>query len=198
MSILGIILTFTLVDNIVVSRLLGICPCIGAPADMRATAGTAAATALLMSLSALAGWALQTFLLLPLGLAFLRTPFFVLSVAGIAGFIDFLARRAAPALLRAAGVPLAGVAFNCATLGVVLIATRGGFGALESIVVGLAAGVGFFIVLSLLTAIRERLDVESVPEWLRGLPLHLISAGLLAFAFLAFDRAFLSRLLRGW
>ena len=129
---------------------------------------------------------------------FLRTPVFVLSVACIAGALDLLARRTAPAFLRAAGVPLAGVAFNCATLGVVLIATRGGFGALESLAVGLAAGAGFFIVLSLLTAIRERLDVESVPEWLRGLPLHLLSAGLLAFAFLAFDKAFLSRLLRGW
>jgi len=198
MSLLGIILTFTLVDNIVLSRLLGICPCVSAPSDMRGTAAAAAATSLLTSLSALAGWALQTFLLEPLGLGFLRTPVFVLCVACIAGFLDLLARRAAPRLLRAARVPLAGVVFNCAALGVVLIAARGGFSALESLAVGFAAGAGFFIVLSLLTAIRERLDVESVPEWLQGLPLHLISAGLLAFAFLAFDRAFLSRLLRGW
>lgn len=95
-------------------------------------------------------------------------------------------------------VPLAGIAFNCATLGVVLIAAKGGFNALQSLVVGVAAGAGFFIALSLLTAIRERLEVEKVPSWLQGLPLHLISAGLLAYAFMAFDGAFLSRLLHGW
>jgi electron transport complex protein RnfA len=81
---------------------------------------------------------------------------------------------------------------------VALIATRGGFGPFESLVVGIAAGAGFFIALTLLSAIRERLEVEKVPESLRGLPLHLISAGLLAYAFMAFDRAFLARLLQGW
>ena len=198
MSVLGIILTFALVDNIVLTRLLGICPCVGAPGGMRATAGTAAATGLLMSLSALAAWALQTFLLGPFGLEFLRTPVFVLSVACLAGLLEVLARRAVPQLLRAAGVPLAGIAFNCATLGAALIATRGGFGPFESLVVGIAAGAGFFIALTLLSTIRERLEVEKVPESLRGLPLHLISAGLLAYAFMAFDRAFLARLLQGW
>jgi electron transport complex protein RnfA len=198
MSLLGIILTFSLIDNIVLSRLLGICPCVGAPGGMRATVGTSAATALLMSLSALAAWALETFLLYPLGLEFLRTPVFVLSVACIAVFLDAVARFAVPQLLRAAGIPLSGVAFNCATLGVVIIVSKGSFSALQSLIVGLAAGVGFFIALSILTAIRERLEVEKVPEWLRGLPLHLISAALLAYAFMAFDRAFLSQLLQGW
>ena len=198
MSLLGIILTFSLVDNVVFSRLLGICPCVGAPGGMRATVSTSAATALLMSLSALAAWALEAFILGPLGLEFLRTPAFVISVACIAALLDAAARRVVPQLLRAAGVPLIGIAFNCATLGVVLIAVKGGFNALQSLVVGLAAGAGFFIALSLLTAIRERLEVEKVPSWLRGLPLHLISAGLLAYAFMAFDRAFLSRLFGGW
>ena len=105
MSLLGIILTFSLVDNIVLSRLLGICPCVGAPGGMRATVSTSAATALLMSLSALAAWALESFILGPLGLEFLRTPAFVLSVAGIAGLLDIGARRAVPQLLRAAGRP---------------------------------------------------------------------------------------------
>jgi electron transport complex protein RnfA len=198
MSLLGIILTFSLVDNIVLTRLLGICPCVGAPGGMRAAVGTSAATALLMSLSTLAAWVLETLVLQPLDIDFLRTPAFVLSVAGIAGFLDWVARRTVPQLLRLAGIPLAGIAFNCATVGVAIIAAKGGFNAPQSLLVGLAAGAGFFIALSLLTAIRERLEVEKVPEWLRGLPLHLISAGLLAYAFMAFDRAFLSRVFRGW
>ena len=198
MSWVGIILTFSLVDNVVLTRLLGICPCIGAPHGMRSALGIGAATALLMSLSALASWILQTLLLDPLGIGFLRTPVFVLSVACLAWLMEGLARRAAPDLLRAAGFPISAIAVNCATLGVALLVVKGGLGALGSLVAGLASGVGFFIVLVLLTTIRERLDVEMVPRPLRGLPLHLISAGLLAYAFMAFDRAFLARLLHGW
>jgi Na+-translocating ferredoxin:NAD+ oxidoreductase subunit A len=108
-----------------------------------------------------------------------------------------MAARIAPMLLRVAGFSLPGVAINCATLGVVLIVTRGDFTAMQSLVAGLAAGLGFLVVLALMTAIRERLEIERVPRALRGLPLSLISAGLLAYAFMAFDRAFLVRILGG-
>ena len=198
MSWVGIILTFSLVDNVVLSRMLGICPCIGAPRGMKSALGVGAANALLMSLSALAGWIIQGLVLDPLGIGFLRTPAFVVSVACLAWILEALARRTAPDLLRAAGFPVAGVALNCAAVGTALLVLKGDFGALGSLVAGLSAGAGFFIVTVLLSTIRERLDVEKVPEPLRGLPLHLISAGLLAFAFVAFDRAFLSRLLHGW
>lgn len=198
MSWLGIILTFSLVDNIVLSRLLGICPCVGAPRGLKSALGVGASTAVLMSVSALAAWMIQSLVLDPLGVGFLRTPAFVLAVACLAWMLEALARRTAPDLLRAAGFPVAGIAVNCAALGAALLVVKGGFGALGSMVAGLAAGAGFFIVTVLLSAIRERLEVEKVPEPLRGLPLHLISAGLLAFAFVAFDRAFLARLLHGW
>lgn len=198
MSWIGIILTFSLVDNIVLSRLLGICPCIGAPRGMKGALGVGAATALLMSLSALAAWIVQSAILDPLGIAFLRTPVFVLLVACLAWFLEAIARRTAPDLLRSVGFPVSGIAVNCATVGAALLVVRGGLDVLGSLVAGLATGAGFFIVIVLLTAIGERLEVEKVPEPLRGLPLQLISAGLLAYAFVAFDRAFLVRLLHGW
>jgi len=198
MSWLGVILTFSLVDNIVLSRMLGVCPCVGAPRGTKSALGGGASTAVLMSVSALAAWMIQSLILDPLGVGFLRTPAFVLSVACLAWILEALVRRTAPDLLRAAGFPVAGIAVNCAALGAALLVVKGGLGALGSLVAGLAAGAGFFIVTVLLSAIRERLDVEKVPEPLRGLPLHLISAGLLAFAFVAFDRAFLARLLHGW
>ena len=197
MSWVGIILTFALVDNVILSRLLGICPCVGAPRTMRGVAGIGVSTAVLMGLSALAAWALDTSVLTPLTLGFLRTPLFVLIVAGLAFFLEYMVGRISPMLLRAAGFSLPGVAINCATLGVVLIATRGDFTAMQSLVAGLAAGLGFMVVLALMTAIRERLEIEKVPRALRGLPLSLISAGLLAYAFMAFDRAFLVRMLGG-
>ncbi len=198
MSWIGIILTFALVDNIVLSRLLGICPCVGAPRGMKGALAVGVATALLMSLSALAAWIIQSVALDPLGLAFLRTPAFVLAVACLAWLLEAIARRTAPDLLRSVGFPLSGIAINCATVGAALLVTRSGLDALGSLIAGLATGAGFFIVIVLLTAIGERLEVEKVPEPLRGLPLQLISAGLLAYAFVAFDRAFLARLLHGW
>jgi electron transport complex protein RnfA len=197
MSWVGIILTFALVDNVILSRLLGICPCVGAPKSMRGVVGIGVATSVLMGLSALSAWALDTAVLAPLALGFLRTPVFVLLVAGLAFFLERMAARISPMLLRAAGFSLPGVAINCATLGVVLIVTRGGFTAMQSLVAGLAAGLGFLVVLALMTTIRERLEIETVPRALRGLPLSLISAGLLAYAFMAFDRAFLVRMLGG-
>jgi electron transport complex protein RnfA len=195
MSWVGIILTFALVDNVILSRLLGVCPSACMPSDMRAARIMGVFTGILMSLSAVAGWAADSFVLVPLGFSFLRTPVFVFIVAGLAFAIQAIAQGAAPAHLKAAGVSLPEIAINCATLGVVLISTRAGYTAVQSIVVGLSAGFGYFLATALLLAIRERLDVEQTPEALKGFPLHVISAGLLAYAFMAFDRAFLLRIL---
>jgi Na+-translocating ferredoxin:NAD+ oxidoreductase subunit A len=195
MSWVGIILTFALVDNVILSRLLGVCPAGCMPSDMKAARIVGLWTALLMTLSAVAGWAADSLLLVPLGFTFLRTPVFVFLVAGLAFLLQSIAPRLAPGNLAATGLSLPEIAINCAALGVVLIATRAGYTVVQSIVVGISAGLGYFIVSALLTAIRERLDVEETPSALRGFPLQLISAGLLAYAFMAFDRAFLLRLL---
>ncbi|MGA2974870.1 MAG: Rnf-Nqr domain containing protein [Spirochaetia bacterium] len=191
----GIIITFALVDNVILSRLLGVRHSVCMPGSMRAAVGTGISTALLMAVSAVVGWALGTLALVPLGFSFLQTPAFVLAVAGLALLLRQAAARVSPAFVKDVSFPE--VAVNCATLGVVLITTRGGYTAGESLVAGSAAGLGYFLVTVMMTAIRERLEVEQVPRALRGLPLHLISAGLLAYAFMAFDRAFLARVLGG-
>jgi Na+-translocating ferredoxin:NAD+ oxidoreductase subunit A len=139
----------------------------------------------------------DSLLLVPLGLTLLRTPVFVLVVAGVALLMETGAARFAPGMVRSWGVSLTEVAVNSASVGVVLIITRSGYTALQGILGGLSAGAGYLVVTAVMTAIREKLDVESVPRAFRGLPLHLISAGLLAYAFLAFDRAFLARVLGG-
>ena len=197
MSWAGIILMFALVDNVILSRLLGICPRVEGGGKMSAAVGIGVSTAVLMGISALAGWAIDTLVLDPLGLGFLRTPAFVLSVAGLALFLEAMAARISPVLVRTSGFSLPGVAINCATLGVVLITTRGSYTAPESLIAGLAAGLGFMLVRALMAAIGERLEIERIPRALRGFPLQLISAGLMAYAFMAFDRAFLARILGG-
>ncbi len=197
MSWIGIILTFALVDNVILSRLLGVEPEASARASLRAAAGIGGFTTLVMAGSALAGWALETLVLAPLGFTILRTPAFVFLVAATAFLLREVTIRLFPGLLNVAGISLPEIAVNCAILGVVLIVSRGGSTALESIVAGLAAGLGYFMVNALMAAIRERLEIEPVPRALRGLPLHLISAGLMAYAFMAFDRTFLARVLGG-
>ena len=153
--------------------------------------------AVLMAGSAVGGWAVDSQVLVPLGFTLLRTPAFVFLVAGLAFALRALSARFLPSLLLVTGVSIPEIGINCAALGLVLITTRAEYTAAESLVAGLAAGAGYFLVTALMTAIRERLEVEPVPRALRGFPLQLITAGLMAYAFMAFDRAFLSRVLGG-
>ena len=143
----------------------------------------------------MAGWAVDSQLLDPLGFGVLRTPAFVLLAAALAFGVQAAGRRLFPALLSESGFSLPRAVVNTAVLGVVLLTSREGMDAARSLVAGLAAGAGFFLAGSLMTAIRLRLEIEPVPRALRGVPLQLISAGLLAYAFMAFDRGFLARFL---
>ncbi len=194
MSYIGIILTLALAENVVLSQLLGICPCIGAPRRTGAAVGLGLATAFLMTSAALATWAVRSQVLLPLGLGALQTLAFVCSVFLIGWASERALAAAAPALLRAAGFSLQPLGANCAVLGIALVAARSGYGALESLAAGAAAGAGLLLALVLMSAIRDRLDSERVPRPLRGAPIALISAGLMALAFMAFDAALVRRL----
>jgi electron transport complex protein RnfA len=196
MSWVSIILTFALVDNVILSRLLGL-PVPGAPGGMRAAAGIGGFMAVLMAGSAVGGWAADSLLLVPAGFTLLRTPVFVFLVVGLAAALRALSARFVPRLIKGTGVSIPEIGLNTAALGLVLIATRGEYSAVECLVAGLAAGAGYFLVTAMMTAIRERLDVEPVPGALKGFPLQLITAGLMAYAFMAFDRAFLVRILGG-
>jgi Na+-translocating ferredoxin:NAD+ oxidoreductase subunit A len=197
MSWVAIIFTFALVDNVILSRLLGVCPASRQPGGMRSAAGVGGFMAVLMAASALGGWALDSLVLVPSGFTLLRTPVFVFLVAGLALVLHAISGRFFPSLLRATGVTFRGIGVNVAALGLVLITTRGEYTAFQSVVAGLAAGAGYFLVTALMMAIRERLEIELVPRALRGFPLQLITAGLMAYAFMAFDRAFLARVLGG-
>jgi electron transport complex protein RnfA len=195
MSMAAILVTFALVDNVVLSLLLGVNPPQGVPGSLRNALGLGASLAILACLASLGAWGADTMALAPLGLDFLRTPVYVFLIAGLAWLLWKALRRFAPRLLPSVSFPEAAV--NAAALGVVLIIRHGSYTAAEGLVAGLAAGLGYALVMAVLSAIRLRLEVEQVPRAMRGLPLQLVSAGLLAFAFLAFDRAFLARVLGG-
>jgi electron transport complex protein RnfA len=197
MSWAAIILTFALVDNVILSRLLGVYPGACTPGSMRNAAFVGGFMTVLMAGSGVGGWAADSLVLVPLGFTLLRTPVFVLLVVGLAYALREVSARFLPAVLQAAGMSIPEISVNCAALGLVLIATRAEFTAVQCIIAGIAAGAGYFLVTALMTGIRERLEVEPVPRAMKGLPLQLITAGLMAYAFMAFDRAFLARVLGG-
>lgn len=194
MSWIRIVIAFVLVDNIVLERLLGVCPCVTAPCALRGAAGVGVATAFFMSVASIASWAIERFVLAPLGLDFLQSLAFTAAIAASAWLVESLGSRFLPALLRASGFSVRGAAINCAVLGIALIVVGESLGPLETVLAGVSAGAGVALVLLLMSAIRARLDLERVPKAMRGLPASLVSLGLLALAFMAFDTFFLTSL----
>jgi electron transport complex protein RnfA len=195
MSFAGIILTAVFVNNVVLHQLLGLCPLFAAAGSRRAALGLGLAAALVLGLTAPAAWALQHLVLEPLRLGYLQTLAFVLLVAGIFRLVRLAAARLAPAVHRALGLHLPALAVNCVVLGSCLLLVPGLSSAWRSAVAGLAAGAGFLLASVVLASIQARLRTERVPEAMRGLPITLLSAALMALGFLAFDRALLANLI---
>jgi electron transport complex protein RnfA len=193
---IGIIITFVFLNNFVFSMFLGICPLIGLSGNRNAAAGLGFAVVLTSSLAALATWAVYHVLLEPLGLVYLQTFTFILTISGLVQFLDLLIRSISPALYRTLGVYMPLLMTNCAVLGITLIAVRSRYTALESLAAGFAAGVGFYMAVVLLSTLRDSLRREWVPKPFQGIPITFISAGLMALAFMAFDTALLKNLIK--
>lgn len=196
MSYVGIIVTFVLINNLVLTYFLGLCPVLGATRRTGAAVGMGLAATFVMALGSLVTWTLHTLVLAPLGIEFLRTFVFVLIIAAIGHYLEVAVERLSPALHHAVGRYLPVISTNCVVLGIALLVARADYTALESLVAGAAAGVGFLLVALVVSAIRERLEIEWVPRAFRGVPIAFISTGLVALAFLAFDHAFLQNLIR--
>lgn len=191
MTYIGIMLTFVLVNNFVLTYFLGLCPILGGSGSRRTAAGLGLAAMVIMTVSALVTWALRTWVLAPLGVQFLQTFVFVLAIATLGYYLELLVERVAPALHRAVGRYFPIISTNCVVLGIALVASRSDYGPLESLVAGVSAGGGFLLVAVVMATIRERLETEWIPRVFRGTPIAFVTAGLLALAFLAFDQALL-------
>jgi Na+-transporting NADH:ubiquinone oxidoreductase subunit E len=196
MSWLGILFTFSLVEHVLFARMLGLDAGTADGPDPRRAAAAGLATALLAAASAAAVWALRARILEPLGVSWLQTPAIVLATAGIASLARLVLHRVAPRAADLFGPVLRPSGASVAALGTVLAVARSGFGLVESIVAGLAAGAGLAVALSILAGIADRLGPGEAPSPMSGMPRALVSAGLAALAFTAFDRAFLAGLVR--
>jgi electron transport complex protein RnfA len=195
MSYIGIIITFVFINNFILSQFLGLCPFIGVSRKTDSAIGMGFAVIFVMSMASLATWAVYRLILVPLKIEYLQTISFILIIAALVQLVEMVIIRISPPLYKALGIYLPLITTNCAVLGIALIAVRSDYNALESFVAGIAAGLGFLLAIVVMSTIRERLDQEWVPKPFRGVPIAFITAGLMALAFMAFDKALLKNLL---
>lgn len=185
-TLFAIIIGAIFVNNVVLSQFLGICPFLGVSSKVETSLGMGAAVTFVMALSAVVAWSINNFILVPFGIEFMQTIVFILVIAALVQMVEIVLKKVSPALYQALGIFLPLITTNCAVLGVAIIMVQKDFSLLTGVVYSTAMALGFALALVLFAGIRERLDVEDVPQPLRGIPIALITASLLAMAFMGF------------
>ena len=184
--IVHIVIGAIFVNNVVLSQFLGICPFLGVSSKVNTSLGMGMAVTFVMALSAVVTWSLQTFVLVPFGIEYMQTIVFILVIASLVQMVEIVLKKVSPSLYQALGIFLPLITTNCAVLGVAIISVQKDFDLLTSVIYSVSIAIGFALALVLFAGIRERLEVEDVPQGMRGVPIALITAGLLAMAFMGF------------
>lgn len=185
-SIILIMISAALVNNVVLSQFLGICPFLGVSKKINTAAGMGAAVLFVMTLASLITSLLYNFLLAPYHLTYLNTIVFILVIAALVQFVEMFTKKMMKSLYNALGVYLPLITTNCAVLGIALINVQKDYSVLTSVVNGFGTAVGFTIAIVILAGIRERCEDNDIPESFKGTPIVLIISGLMAIAFCGF------------
>ena len=183
---IAVIFSAILVNNIVFSQFLGICPFIGVSKNLESAFGMGMAVTFVMAVATAATWLLQHYVLVPLGLVYVQTITFILVIAVLVQMLEIMMKKISPSLYAALGVFLPLITTNCAVLGVAIIVAQKDFGFVYSIVYTIATDLGFALALTIFAGIRTQLALADVPRSMRGVPIALIVAGILAMAFMGF------------
>ena len=187
-SILSISLGAILINNFILSQFLGCCPFFGVSKKIETAVGMGMAVTFVMGLASAATWLVNTFILVPLGLGYMQSVAFILIIATLVQFVEMFLMKSMPALYQALGIFLPLITTNCAVLGVALQNVQNSYNFLESIVYGITGGLGFTLSIVLFASIRERLAASAdYPKCFDGFPIALVSASLMAMAFLGFS-----------
>ena len=185
-TLFAIVIGAIFVNNVVLSQFLGICPCLGVSSKVETSMGMGMAVTFVMALATLVTWCIQQYVLVPFGIGYMQTITFILVIAALVQMVEIVLKKVSPALYQALGIFLPLITTNCAVLGVAIITIQKNFDLLTGVIYAVAAALGFALALVLFAGIRERLEVEDTPEGMRGVPIALITAGLLAMAFMGF------------
>ena len=194
MSYIGILITYIFVQNFILVQFLGLCPFIGVSKNSESAIGMGMAVTFVTAIASVVCWAVFYFLLVPFGLEYLKTIAFILVIASLVQLVEMVIRKMSPALYKALGIYLPLITTNCAVLGIAIINIDNGYNLLEAFIAGVAAGLGFTMAIVLMSNIREKLDMTPVRKVFRGVPIAFISAGIMALAFMAFDKSLLVNL----
>ncbi|MCR4607679.1 MAG: electron transport complex subunit RsxA [Oscillospiraceae bacterium] len=186
-SLVAISLGAILTNNFIFSQFLGCCPFLGCSDKTDTAAGMGLAVIFVMGLASAICWVVDHYILIPLGLAFLETLAFILVIAALVQFVEMFLKKAVPSLYQALGIYLPLITTNCAVLGVVLLNVQNDYSFIESVVYGITGGIGFLLAIVLFSSVRERVQFSDYPECFEGFPICLVSAGLLALAFMGFS-----------
>lgn len=185
-EILMLLIGTILVNNFVLVKFLGLCPFMGVSGKLETAIGMSMATTFVLTLASLSSYLVEHYILIPLGIGYLRTLSFILVIAVVVQFTEMVVRKTSPTLYRLLGIFLPLITTNCAVLGVALLNINEDHTFVQSIVYGFGAAVGFSFVLVLFAAMRERLAVADVPTPFKGASIAMITAGLMSLAFMGF------------
>ena len=186
-SYFAIVVGAILVNNVVLAQFLGICPFLGVSSKVETSLGMGAAVTFVMALTAVVAWSIQIFILDPLQIQYMQTIVFILVIAALVQMVEIILKKLSPSLYQALGIFLPLITTNCAVLGVAILMIQKEFSLLQSVVYSVSTALGFALALVLFAGIRERLEMEDVPVAFRGTPIALITAGILAMAFMGFS-----------
>lgn len=175
------------VNNVVLSQFLGICPFLGVSKKVDTSVGMGAAVTFVLTIATIVTFLIQHYILAPLGMGYMQTISFILVIAALVQMVEIIIKKVSPALYQALGVFLPLITTNCCVLGVAILVIQKEFSLLESIIYAIATAVGFTLAMVVFAGIREQLDRTELPRAMRGIPIALISAGILAMAFLGFS-----------
>ncbi len=190
MEYLLFLLGTVLVNNVVLSRFLGLCPFMGVSSKLDSTIGMGLATTLVMTLGAISSWILEHYVLQPLGIGFMRILAYIIVIAAAVQFIELLIKKMLPALHKALGIYLPLITTNCAVLGIPLISQHENHSLIQATIFGFGSALGFSLIMAIFAGIRERLVRAQVPAVFSGPPIAFITAGFLALTFMGFGGLF--------
>ena len=192
MEYLLFLISTVLVNNVVLVRFLGLCPFMGVSSKLDPSIGMGVATTLVMTLGGISSWLLEHYVLLPLGIGFIRILAYIVVIAAMVQLIEMIIRKVSPELYRALGIYLPLITTNCAILALALFQTSRNYGLVEGLVFAVASGLGLMLALVLMAGIREEAELSDIPALLRGTAMSFLIAGILSLAFMGFAGLFSS------
>jgi len=180
------IISAVLINNVILTQFLGICPFLGVSNKVGTALGMAGAVVFVITLSTLVTYLVQVYVLAPLGIAFMQTITYILVIAALVQMVEIILKKVSQPLYQALGIFLPLITTNCAVLGVAILVIQKDYNLIQAVVFGAATAVGFGFALTILAGIREQMELADIPKGMKGVPISLIIAGILAMAFMGF------------